>query len=268
MPTEPALIDIDRMARSRPDAPWLDQPTQPEPRDYPRAASPVRSGDAQILAQAGIFQGVEPSAVWAVTTQLHPVSFPARHTVFAEGDPGDRLYILTHGKVKIGRRSPDGRENLLTVMGPSDMFGELSIFDPGPRTSSATTLTDVRAASMDRDELRNWISDRPEIAVQLLRVLARRLRRTNNNLTDLIFTDVSGRVAKRLLALAQRFGTQEDGATRVRHDLTQEEIAQLVGASEQTVYEVLSDFAHRGWISLQGKSVLISDSESLARRAH
>ncbi|MCW2686027.1 MAG: transcriptional regulator, crpfnr-family, partial [Mycobacterium sp.] len=85
MPTEPALIDIDRMARSRPDAPWLDQPTQSEPRDYPRAATPVRSGDAQILAQAGIFQGVEPSAVWAVTTQLHPVSFPARHTVFAEG---------------------------------------------------------------------------------------------------------------------------------------------------------------------------------------
>ena len=107
-------------------------------------------------------------------------------------------------------------------MGPSDMFGELSIFDPGPRTSSATTITEVRAVSMDRDALRAWIADRPEIAEKLLRVLARRLRRTNNNLADLIFTDVPGRVAKQLLQLAQRFGTQEGDALRVTHDLTQE----------------------------------------------
>ena len=146
----------------------------------------------EILARAGIFQGVEPSAVSALTKQLQPVDFPRGHTVFAEGEPGDRLFIIISGKVKIGRRSPDGRENLLTIMGPSDMFGELSIFDPGPRTSSATTITEVRAVSMDRDALRAWIADRPEIAEQLLRVLARRLRRTNNNLADLIFTDVPG----------------------------------------------------------------------------
>src|SRR6202171_3805728 len=215
----------------------------------------------EILARAGIFQGVEPTAVSALTKQLQPVDFPRGHTVFAEGEPGDRLYIIISGKVKIGRRSPDGRENLLTIMGPSDMFGELSIFDPGPRTSSATTITEVRAVSMDRDALRAWIADRPEIAEQLLRVLARRLRRTNNNLADLIFTDVPGRVAKQLLQLPQRFGTQEGGALRVTHDLTQEEIAQLVGASRETVNKALADFAHRGWIRLEGKSVLISDSE-------
>jgi CRP-like cAMP-binding protein len=187
--------------------------------------------------------------------------------LFAEGEPGDRLYIIVSGKVKIGRRSPDGRENLLTIMGPSDMFGELSIFDPGPRTSTATTITEVCAVSMDRDALRAWIADRPEIAERLLRVLARRLRRTNNNLTDLIFTDVPGRVAKQLLHLAQKFGAQEDGAMRVTHDMTQEEIAQLVGASRETVNKAMADFAHRGWIRLEGKSVVISDSERLARRA-
>ena len=105
----------------------------------------------EILARAGIFQGVDPTAVSALTKQLQPVDFPRGHTVFSEGEPGDRLYIIIAGKVKIGRRSPDGRENLLTIMGPSDMFGELSIFDPGPRTSSATTITEVRAVAMDRD---------------------------------------------------------------------------------------------------------------------
>ena len=90
----------------------------------------------EILARAGIFQGVEPSAASALTKQLQPVDFPRGHTVFAEGEPGDRLYDIISGKIKIGRRSQDGRENLLTIMGPSDIFGELSVFDPGPRTSS------------------------------------------------------------------------------------------------------------------------------------
>jgi CRP-like cAMP-binding protein len=221
----------------------------------------------EILSRAGIFQGVEPRAVSALTSQLQPVDFGRGHTVFAQGEPGDRLYIIISGKVKIGNRSPNGQENLLAVMGPSDMFGEMSVFDPGPRTASATTITEVRAVSMDRDALRTWIADRPEIAEQLLRVLARRLRRTNNHLADLIFTDVPGRVAKQLLALAQRFGTQEDGALRLTHELTLEELAQLVGASRESVNKALAEFAHRGWIRLDVKTVWICDSERLARRA-
>jgi CRP/FNR family cyclic AMP-dependent transcriptional regulator len=228
----------------------------------------ARSADiSEILARSGLVQGVEPGAVSALTKYLHPVDFPRGHTVFTEGEPGDRLYIIISGKVKLGRRSADGRQNILAIMGPSDMFGDLSIFDPGPRTSSATTITKVHAMSMDRDALKAWITERPEIAGQLLRVLARQLRRTNNNLADLIFTDVPGRVAKQLLQLAKRFGTQEGGALRVTHDLTQQEIGQLVGASRETVNKVLVDFAQRGWIRWNGKSVLIADSERLTMRA-
>lgn len=221
----------------------------------------------EVLARAGIFQGVESSAAEALARSLEPVDFPRGQEIFAEGEQGDRLYIIISGKVKIGRRAPDGRENLLAIMGPSDMFGELSIFDPGPRTSSVTTVTEVRAVSLDRPALRKWINERPEIAEQLLRVLARRLRRTNNMLADLIFTDVPGRVAKELLRLASRFGSQDGGLLRVTHDLTQEEIAQLVGASRETVNKALADFAHRGWLRLEGKSVLILEPERLARRA-
>ncbi|MBF0581607.1 MULTISPECIES: CRP-like cAMP-activated global transcriptional regulator GlxR [Corynebacterium] len=221
----------------------------------------------EILSRAGIFQGVDPSAVRFLIEQLDSVTFPRGTTIFDEGEPGDRLYIIISGKVKLARHSVDGRENLLTVMGPSDMFGELSIFDPGPRTSSAICVTEVTAATMDSGMLQQWITEHPEIPQQLLRVLARRLRRTNNSLADLIFTDVPGRVAKALLQLANRFGTQESGALRVHHDLTQEEIAQLVGASRETVNKALAEFAHRGWIRLEGKSVLISDTERLAKRA-
>lgn len=221
----------------------------------------------EILSRAGIFQGVESAAVNTLIEQLDSTTFPRGTTIFDEGEPGDRLFIIISGKVKLARHAPDGRENLLTIMGPSDMFGELSIFDPGPRTSAAVCVTEVTAATMDSQMLHDWIRAHPEISEQLLRVLARRLRRTNNALADLIFTDVPGRVAKALLQLANRFGVQEGGALRVHHDLTQEEIAQLVGASRETVNKALAEFAHRGWIRLEGKSVLISDTERLAKRA-
>jgi len=106
---------------------------------------------------------------------------------------------MMSGKVKLGRRCADGRSFLLAVVGPSDVFGDLAVFDPGPRTASATALTKVSAMAMDRDVLRGWVVDHPEIAQRLLRVLARRLRRTDHDLSDLIITDVPGRAAKHLL---------------------------------------------------------------------
>jgi len=221
----------------------------------------------EILARAGLFQGVASEAAEALSASLTVSDYSRGEVVFAEGEQGDTLYIVVTGKVKIGRRATDGRENMLSVMGPSDMFGELSLFDPGPRTATATVLTEGRLASLAHASLRPWINDRPEIAEQLLRVLARRLRRTNDALADLIFTDVPGRVAKQLLALAERFGSPEGEGMRVHHDLTQEELAQLVGASRETVNKALADFASRGWVRVDSRALTILDSARLARRA-
>jgi CRP/FNR family cyclic AMP-dependent transcriptional regulator len=221
----------------------------------------------EVLAKAGLFQGVAPEAAEALADSLTYSDHVRGDTVFTEGEQGDTLYIVLSGKIKVGRKAADGRENMLSVMGPSDMFGELSLFDPGPRTATATVVTDARLASLAHTSLRPWISDRPEIAEQLLRVLARRLRRTNDALADLIFTDVPGRVAKALLGLAERFGTDEADGVRVHHDLTQEELAQLVGASRETVNKALADFASRGWMRVDSRAVTILDRDRLARRA-
>ena len=220
-----------------------------------------------VLAAAGLFRGVGPEAAEALASSLTESDYTRGETVFVEGEQGDTLFIVMSGKVKIGRRAADGRENMLSVMGPSDMFGELSLFDPGPRTATATVLTDARLASLAHSSLRPWLNDRPEIAEQLLRVLARRLRRTNDALADLIFTDVPGRVAKALLGLADRFGTPEGDGVRVHHDLTQEELAQLVGASRETVNKALADFSSRGWMRVDSRAVTILDADRLARRA-
>jgi CRP/FNR family cyclic AMP-dependent transcriptional regulator len=147
------------------------------------------------------------------------------------------------------------------------MFGELSVLDPGPRGSTATAVTDVCRARMDRRLVLEWLAAHPEIGARLLRILARWLRRIDDDLADIIFTDVAARLAKHLLRLAQRFGVQEDGAMRVEHGLTQEELAQLVGSTRESVNKALGDFSDRGWIHVDGKSVLIKESERLSRRA-
>ena len=107
-----------------------------------------------VLARAGLFQGVAPEAREALASALQYHDYTRGETVFTEGEQGDSLFIVLTGKVKVGRRAADGRENMLSVMGPSDMFGELSLFDPGPRTATATVLTDARLASLAHSALR------------------------------------------------------------------------------------------------------------------
>ena len=147
------------------------------------------------------------------------------------------------------------------------MFGELSLFDPGPRSATATAVTDCGLASLGHTELQRWLVDRPDVARGLLFQLANRLRRTNEVVADLVFSDVPGRVAKALLDLSTRFGRQADDGIHVHHDLTQEELAQLVGASRETVNKALADFANRGWLRLEPRSVVLVDAERLRRRA-
>jgi CRP-like cAMP-binding protein len=147
------------------------------------------------------------------------------------------------------------------------MFGELSLFDPGPRSATATAVTDCVMRSLDHEELLQWLTDRPGVARGLLHQLAGRLRDANDVVADLVFSDVPGRVAMALLTLSTRFGRTADDGVHVHHDLTQEELAQLVGASRETVNKALADFAMRGWLRLEPRSVVLIDLDRLKRRA-
>ena len=221
-----------------------------------------------VLSRAPLFEALDEESAKALRALITEVDLVRGQRLFDEGDAGDRLYVVLDGKIKLTRAAPDGRENLLSVLGPGEMFGELSLFDPRPRTSSAVAVTESRLAALAHDELRDWLTGRPDVSLHLLRALAQRLRRTNDVMADLVFTDVPGRVAKALLDLAGRFGEQTAEGVQVHHDLTQEELAQLVGASRETVNKALADFAARDWLTLSAKSVLIIDPERLAKRAH
>ncbi len=220
-----------------------------------------------MVKRAPLFAGVDDESADTLMSSMARTHMERGDVLFHEGDRGDRLYVIAEGKIKLGRTSADGRENLLAILGPGEMFGELSLFDPGPRTATATAIAETQLLGLGHDQLQEFLASRPRVALTLLAALARRLRRTNESLADLVFTDVPGRVAKALLDLADRFGRPTEGGIMVSHDLTQEELAQLVGASRETVNKALADFAGRGWLKLEARAVLLQDIDRLRRRA-
>lgn len=225
------------------------------------------SADNSFVSQVPLFDGLDPQQQATLQSNMGQTSLRRGETLFKEGDLGDRLYIVTEGKVKLGHTSEDGRESLLAVLGPGEILGELTLFDPGPRTATATAVTPATLLYLDHKDLSVILDTNPKLAEHMLKALAQRLRRTNESLSDLVFSDVPGRVAKALLDLADRFGTPTDEGVHVPHDLTQEELAQLVGASRETVNKSLADFVSRGWIRLEGRAVTLLDVDRLARRA-
>lgn len=219
------------------------------------------------VRSAPLFAALDDDAAAALRASMVERRLTRGQVLFAEGEPGEKLYLIESGKIKLGQTAADGRESLIAVLGAGEMLGELSLFDPGPRTATAVALTNCKVLSMGHEALLPWLVGRPDLAVSLMASLARRLRRTNEALADLVFSDVPGRVAKALIDLGGKFGEQAPDGLLVTHDLTQEELAQLVGASRETVNKALADFSQRGWIRIEQRSVTILDMDRLARRA-
>lgn len=233
--------------------------------EFPR--DEFTDADVIALSKTPLLHELSEEDTAIMRPHTHVVLLRRGDHLYEEGEVDDKLYVVIEGKVKLTRTSPDGREVLAGVQGPGEMFGELAMFDPTYRTSTAAAVTDARLAVIAHSDLRDVLARRPALALLLLKVLAQRLRVITDTTTNLIFTDVPGRVAKALLELADKFGVRQENGVQVNHDLTQEELAQLVGASRETVNKALADFASRGWIQLSAKSVLLIDSDRLKRRA-
>jgi CRP/FNR family transcriptional regulator, cyclic AMP receptor protein len=230
------------------------------------APGSVATGADMTLARASLEQMLGEGCD-GLADQLVVVDFPAGHNVFVEGDAAETMYILVRGKVKIGCRAAGGRQKLTAVIGPGDIFGAVSVLDSGQRSANATAITNISVAILRRDALTAWTRKHPQCSERLLRVLARRLQRAEDELAELNVVDVAGRVAHRLLKLAQRFGHSDGDGIVVTHGLTQDEMAQLAGASRESVNKALCEFARRGWITINGRTTYIHRTQPLIQRA-
>jgi CRP/FNR family cyclic AMP-dependent transcriptional regulator len=256
------------LRRNTPDRPFghgFPESTAPHRDSCGEARTARESSDVRhALIASGIFRKTDPVVVSALAGQLQPAQFPPGHVVGARSDFGGRLWVIVSGKVKVTHRHADGREIVLTILGPAEIFGATTLFDPGSCETSATTLTEVVAVPIERRRLLLWMAERPEVGDQVLRLFARWTKATTDTLVDFALGDARSRVASGLLSLRKRFGRQDGDVVRVVHDMTLTDFSRLVGVAPRTIDELLCEFEDRNWIRLEDNSVVILDAHALA----
>jgi CRP/FNR family cyclic AMP-dependent transcriptional regulator len=215
----------------------------------------------QVLDKTDLFGALPPELLAQLRDRTTLERLRRGDVIFEKGDPASSLYIVFSGRVAISARAGDGRESVMSVLGPGALFGEMSLFDGGVRSAQARALTTAHLISIAFDDVKQVLTHRPDVLWAVVRILARRLRDTDEALADAMFLDVTGRTAKRLLALA-------DGDDHFRMPLTQEELAGMVGASRERVNKAIALFVKLGWLEVSGRSQYhILDRAELQARA-
>jgi len=224
------------------------------------------SEDLAILERAQLFRSLAKDDIDPLLNAFSIREWRSGAVIYAQGAVDHHeLYVLLSGRVSITRRSNGGRGRS-ELIGPGETFGELSVLDPGSRERTATTLTGARIASLDRESYINWVLARPHVSERLLRILARRLRRTDDEVLDLLFVDVGARLAKAIIDMTTRFGTATARGIEVDHALSQEQLAELVGTSRETLNKQLNAFVNRGWLTLGRGRFIVREPARLAAR--
>jgi len=190
--------------------------------------------------------------------------YPAGTTIFGEGETGDSLHVVVEGLVRIAVTSGSGDEATVAVVGPGDCFGELSLLDGRPRSASAIASVATKTFVVTRETFVDWISERPAAALAILETLSLRLRKTDQALADMAFLDLTHRLAKQLLTLAaiHEIETALDGGT-LKLNVTQGELASMLGVSRESVNKQLNVFARSGWVTTSRGAVTLNDMAAL-----
>lgn len=217
--------------------------------------------DSSLLADVDLFRVLSPEAFEVVTAAATLRTLHRGDVVFGEGAEATELFVVKHGRVAIANRSSDGRESVISLMGPGDLFGELPLFDGQARSAAARALEPSAVFCIPYEPLHELFTSRPELLWGVVALLSGRLRVANEALADAMFLDVTGRTAKRLLELAGR-------SDEFQLPVTQEELAGMVGASRERVNKAIASFVKLGWIDQHERQYTITNREQLTRRAH
>jgi CRP-like cAMP-binding protein len=217
--------------------------------------------ERRILETTQLLGRLPPDTLEAIRQHATTRTVARNEVLFRQADPAGELFGIISGRIAILTRSPDGRESLVAVLDEGSLFGELGLFDDGPRSADARALEETSLLVLGYDAVRAVIDEHPTTLWVIVRLLARRLRNTDDTLADAVFLDVPARTAKRLLDLA-------GDADQFRLPMTQEDLAGLVGASRERVNKALSLFTRLGWIEVEGRNrYRILDRQALHDRA-
>lgn len=219
---------------------------------------PLLSPEQTLLSRVSIFQGLEERAIASLGACLTTHAVPKDAVIVGQDDPGDALFVIDRGRVKVALQGSGGREVILSMLRAGDFFGEMSLLDGQPRSANVIAVEETRLWVLSRDDFVSHLAACPSTALKILAEMSARLRRADDVIGNLALLDVYGRVARVLMELSKRDGQHTDAGVLIRERPTHQDLASMVGTSRETVSRVLSELQRQGYLSMQGKTILLS----------
>ena len=218
------------------------------------------------LRACGLFTQADDATIDALAAALRIRRFRKAETIFHQGDPGDALFIVASGSVKVVLPSDEGAEPaIVAILGAGEFFGELAILDGAPHSATIVAIEPTETLVLHRDEFLRLIDSQVELRRALLASLAVEIRRLTGHVEDLHFLDLPARLASRILRLAATERATTDGEIRIPWPYTQSELAGMIGGSRQSVNRLLADLADEGLVRIERDVLVVSDPDRLAR---
>jgi CRP/FNR family cyclic AMP-dependent transcriptional regulator len=181
--------------------------------------------------------------------------------IYEDGSIGDYMYIIQEGQVKVTKMSEDGREKILEILGPGDFHGEMALLDRAPRSASVKTTTPCVLLALSRQDFQGLLKQNHEVTLELIRVLVRRLRETDEQIKGLLFERVEGRT-RRLLARLAKEPVEGRDDRMATSPITHQQLADLVGTSRETITRVVKELKDEGWLEQEGKRYLVPSADA------
>jgi CRP/FNR family transcriptional regulator, cyclic AMP receptor protein len=224
--------------------------------------------NAQLLGEVPLFAGLPEEDLIALASRLRQRKYGRGEAVFLHGDPGTSLFIVESGRIKVGFTSSEGREVIFEIANPGDEFGELALLDGEPRSTDAVAIEPSVLLLLHREDFTYHLERRPRVALQLLAVLSRRLRRNAELMQDAVFLDVPARLARTILRLAADDTATQEGGRPLTPHLYQSDLAGIVGTTRETLNKWLGIYETQGMIRLVKGRIAVLDAEALRRRIY
>lgn len=228
-------------------------------------AVPQAIDKRQALAAHFLFRHLREDELTALLARARIEQFKANAVIFRQGTPGQGLVAVLAGLVKITSQSPAGKEIVLSVISPGEVFGEMALLDGKPRSADATSITACQLLVIDRRDFVPFLEARPGVCMRMLAILCERLRATSGQVQDLLFLDLRAHLAKTLLRLAEAHGRPIEAGREISLKLSQRELGNLVGASRESINKQLGEWQAANLVAIKTGRVIIRDPAALAR---
>lgn len=216
-----------------------------------------------LLKRIFVFSNLTEEELAKIAGIVRMRQYKKNSVIFHEGDPGEGLFFVQKGKIKLTKLSTDGKEKILHFCQAGDVFAEVMLFDEGEYPATAETLEDAEIGLIHNQDMERLLRDNNEIALKILKVMAKRLRQAQYHIRDLAFNDAYSRLASALLNLSREYGRKVGDLDHVGISLNQQDLAGLIGTSRETVARIMGEWRRDGIISLDKKQIIINDREKL-----